>query len=63
MVQDECVCVCVYRVAAGTVPQAGFKPTFPRFSLMKSSGREETERVWDNGGETWGHKKREIWRE
>lgn len=50
-----CVCICIrVEVAAGTVPQAGFKPTFPRFSLMKSSGRERGNR---GRGEMWKHKK------
>lgn len=54
------MCVRVHGVAAGTVPQAGFKPTFPRFSLMKSSGREGEQRGCGvTEGEMWGHKKRE----
>ena len=35
-----CVCVCLCEVAAGRVPQAGFKPSFPRFP---------NEELWERG--------------
>ena len=40
------VCVCV-RVAAGRVPQAGFKPSFPRLP---------NEELWERGNRGWGVK-------
>lgn len=45
-----CVCVCV-RVAAGTVPQAGFKPSFPRLP---------NEELWERGNRGCGVKGRDV---
>lgn len=48
MAQDRRVCVCVCaRVAAGRVPQAGFKPSFPRLP---------NEELWERGNRGWGVK-------
>lgn len=48
------VCVCVReREAAGSVPEAGFKPSFPRLP---------NEELWERGNRGWGGKKKGDWR-